>query len=252
MKKLTIWIVGASSGIGLELTKRWLSDGHYVIASSRNATTVTALQELLFRYPNKIILINIDITSNTDLVSSIEEAWNGFGQIDRWFYNAGVYEVMKIEEWTMEAFEQMNATNYLGAVRLMIPLSQKFLTQGYGEWVWNSSLSSYFGLPYGGAYSAPKAALLNLAESIQPELASKNITLRIINHGFVKTRLTSKNNFQMPQLMEPSYAAAQIADALENSQGFEIRFPKFLSGFLALLRHLPYRFSLALTRKALR
>lgn len=252
MKKLTIWIVGASSGIGLELTKRWLRDGHEVIASSRNATASEALKELQFYYPHHLILIDVDTSSSIPMDSVVEQAWSAFGGIDRWFYNAGAYEVMKIEDWSIEAFEHMSATNYLGAVRLMIPLSEKFLSQGYGEWVWNSSLSSYFGLPYGGAYSAPKAALVNLAESIAPELQSHGVYLRIINHGFVKTRLTSKNSFEMPQLMEPEYAAAQIADVLENSKGFEIRFPKALSWFLALLRHLPYALSLALTRKALR
>ncbi len=251
MKTLKIWIVGASSGIGFELLKRWLSEGHYLIASSRNIHTspeVTALQKT---YPDRLVLIPIDITEPNEIAEAVHHAWHAYGSIDRWFYNAGEYEMLRIEEWNSDAFEQMNATNYLGAVRLMIPLSKKFLAQGHGEWVWNSSLSSYFGLPYGGAYSAPKAALINLAESIAPELESHGIQIRVINHGFVKTRLTRKNNFPMPQLMEPSYAAFKIADALEHSNSFEIRFPKALAWFLALLRHLPYRISLSLTRKAL-
>ena len=252
MKKLTIWIVGASSGIGLELTKRWLRDGHEVIASSRNATASEALKELQFYYPHHLILIDVDTSSSIPMDSVVEQAWSAFGGIDRWFYNAGAYEVMRFEAWDIKSFEQMNATNYMGAVRLMIPLSQRFATHGGGEWVWNASLSSYFGLPYGGAYSAPKAALLNLAESLQPELKTKGITLRIINHGFVKTRLTSKNSFDMPQLMEPQYAAQEIANALDSNPGFEIRFPKALSRFLSLLRLLPYSLSLKLTSKTLR
>ena len=250
--KLKIWIVGASSGIGLELTKRWLKDGHLLIASSRNAAASAPLSELQSLYPHSLILTDIDVSSNEGMESSVEQAWNACGGIDRWFYNAGAYEVMRCEQWSIDLFEQMNATNYLGAVRLMIPLSKKFLTQGTGEWVWNASLSSYFGLPYGGAYSAPKAALVNLAESIAPELGVKGITLRVINHGFVKTRLTHKNTFQMPQLMEPSFAAEQIANALQNDGDFEIRFPKALSWFLSLLRFLPYRLSLTLTSKALK
>lgn len=249
---MNIWIVGASSGIGFELTRLWLTAGHNVIASSRNATASDSLQGLQTIFPNQLILTDVDAALANRAQHFVDQAWSAFGTIDRWFYNAGAYEVMRIEEWDEDAFTQMNEINYLGAVRLMLPLSKYFTSQGHGEWVWNISLSSYFGLPYGGAYSAPKAALVNLAESIQPELKAKGISLRIINHGFVKTRLTRKNDFQMPQLMEPIEAAEKIADALESSKAFEIRFPKLLSSFLALLRMIPYSLSLFLTSKALR
>ncbi len=159
---------------------------------------------------------------------------------------------MRIGEWNWQSFVQMNKANYLGAVALMQPLQQRFAEQGHGRWVWNASLAAYFGLPYGGGYSAPKAALVNLAESLQPELAQQGIQLQIINHGFVRTRLTAKNEFDMPSLLEPEQAAAQIAKALDKSAGFEIRCPFKLRVILSLLKVLPYRWSLALTRKLLR
>lgn len=251
MKNLNIWIIGASSGIGIELLKLWLVQGHNVIASSRNAQTSPELVELKYIYSHRLELLDLDVSSSHDCSVIVQKAWNTFGNLDRWFYNAGAYDVLKLPDWDESKFEMMTQTNYMGAVRIMIPLSKKFVEQGYGEWIWNSSLSSYFGLPYGGAYSAPKAALVNLAESIEPELRSYGIRLRIINHGFVKTRLTRKNTFTMPQLMEPSDAAKHIADALDVSEGFEIRFPKFLTFMLALIRFIPYALSLRLTKKAL-
>lgn len=252
MNKRTIWIVGASSGIGLELVKKWLWSNHNVVASSRSASSSEALRALSIQFPHQLVMVDLDASDHAHIDQAVKKAWDAFGSIDRWFYNAGAYEVMKMEQWSEEAFVQMNEVNYLGAVRIMIPLSSKFIAQGHGEWIWNISLSSYFGLPYGGGYSAPKAALLNLAESIQPELKTKGISLRVINHGFVKTRLTRKNDFEMPQLMEPSDAAEQIVEALEREEGFEIRFPKALSRFLSFLRILPYTFALKLTSKALR
>lgn len=251
MKILNIWIIGASSGIGIELLKLWLVQGHNVIASSRNAQTSPELLELKSIYSNRLELLDLDVSASQDCSPVAQQAWDAFGYLDRWFYNAGAYDVLKLPDWDESKFEMMTQTNYMGAVRIMIPLSKKFVEQGYGEWIWNSSLSSYFGLPYGGAYSAPKAALVNLAESIEPELRSYGIRLRIINHGFVKTRLTRKNTFTMPQLMEPSDAAKHIADALDVSEGFEIRFPKFLTFMLALIRFIPYSLSLRLTKKAL-
>lgn len=175
-----------------------------------------------------------------------------FDGLDLWFYNVGVYQPMTCEEWDWSAFMQMNHSNYLGVVALMLPLQKLFKAQGHGRWVWNASLASYFGLPYGGGYSAPKAALVNLAQTLQPELAAQQINLQIINHGFVRTRLTEKNQFAMPGLLEPEQAAAQIAQALERSTAFEICFPFRLRIILSLLKFMPYAWSLALTAKMLR
>lgn len=250
--KRVIWLVGASAGIGLELAKIWLAQGHCIIASSRNATASQELLDLQTRYPQTLRLLSCDISQSKDMSPIVTQAWESFGHIDTWFYNAGAYEVMKRETWDMNAFETMAHTNYLGAVRLMIPLSKQCaLHQTQCTWIWNISLSSYFGLPYGGAYSAPKAALLNLAESLRPELKTQGITLRIINHGFVKTRLTAKNSFTMPGLMSPFEAATAIAKGLEKNDSFEVHFPFGLWGSLALLRVLPYRLSLWLTQKTL-
>ncbi len=246
-----IWMVGGSSGIGLELVKLWLINGERVIVSSRNATGTEMLKLLVDAYPERLKLIDLDISDTNTISETIQEVWSLYEGLDLWFYNAGAYETMKIHEWKFEHFKQMNMVNYLGVVNLMTELAPLFKRQYHGRWILNISLSSYLGLPYGGGYSAPKAALLNLAESIQPELIRDNIQLQVINHGFVKTRLTAKNDFDMPQLMEPETAARKIFEGLKKPYRFEIRFPFGLSLFLRILRLLPYKVSLALTAKAL-
>ena len=246
-----IWIVGGSSGIGLELVKIWLESGNFVIASAQNASDSKALLALKHIYESNLQIIDIDVTSMESVVKATEQALKRFKGIDLWFYNAAVYEVMSVKEWQIKHFEAMMQVNYLGVVRVMTELMPYFETKNSGRWVWNASLSSYFGLPLGGGYSATKAALVNLAESLQPELKVKGIDLHIINHGFVKTKLTAKNTFQMPELMEPEEAAKKIIGGIEKKDRFEIHFPFKLSTVLQLLRILPYSISLALTKKML-
>jgi len=150
-------------------------------------------------------------------------------------------------------FESMIDINYLGVLRVLKPLIVNLEKQKQkSNIVLNASLASCFGLPYGGAYSASKAALVNIAQSLQPELQRKNIYLQIINHGFVKTRLTAKNDFEMPQLMEVDYAAKKIFDELNKSYKFEISFPFMLSKFLRILSFLPYSWSFSITKKFLK
>lgn len=249
--KQRIWIVGGSSGIGLELVKKWLQEGTYVITSARKASTTKELLALKEIYEQQLQIVDMDVTSIESVKKAVPQAWKRFEGIDVWFYNAAVYEVMSTEEWKVEHFEGMMQVNYMGAVRVMTELLPYFEKEGEGRWIWNASLSSYFGLPLGGGYSAPKAALLNLAESLQPELSFKGIQLQVINHGFVKTRLTQKNSFEMPELMTPEEAAENIIKGTNNSNRFEIHFPFKLSTFLQTLRLMPYRISLALTKKML-
>ena len=247
-----IWIIGGSSGIGLELVKLCINNKYNVIVSSRNASKSKVLIKLKKESPQKLHTLDLDVTSKKDIKYKTKKAWNIFNGLDIWFYNAGLYDVMSIDSWDNEKFENMNEVNYLGATRLMTELLPYFKISQKGHWIWNASLSSYFGLPHAGGYSAPKAALLNLAESIQPELKLIKIKFQIINHGFVKTRLTNKNEFIMPQLMQPEFAAKKILKGIEKSSSFEIRFPYVLSFFLRVLRFLPYKISLALIKKSLK
>lgn len=248
--KLKIWIVGASSGIGLELVRLLLSDQHYVVASSRSASKSEELISLKQGYSSTLELVDIDINKD-DLSLEIKKAWEAFSGLDIWFYNVGSYDVMGIDEWDKDKFIGMNSTNYLGAIKIMCDIVPYFKKQKSGKWIWNLSLSTYFGLPRGGGYSAPKAGLLNLAQSIQPELEKENIKLQIINHGFVKTRLTAKNTFEMPQLMSAKYCANKIYEGMNKEKGFEISFPFGLKTFLRLLALLPYKLSFLLTKKSL-
>lgn len=246
------WIIGASSGIGLELVKLWLKeDNCLVIASSRNATQNTALLQLKHAYNDTLTLLDIDVTSTHSVDTAVTIAIETLPTIDLILYNAGIYEAMKVSQWNLQHFAAMNETNYMGAIRLLSALQPHFESLQPLRVVFNASISSYFGLPYAGGYSAPKAALMNFAQSIQPELYTKNIEIQIINHGFVQSRLTDKNDFSMPQLMSTHDAANTINRALQTPYRFEIRFPKMLTGVLSFLRFLPSSVAFYLTKKAL-
>jgi short-subunit dehydrogenase len=251
-KGVRVWLVGGSSGIGLALVKVWLKQGKRLVVSARTATQNNELQKLVQAFDGQLFLIDIDVTDSNALTKDVlDRVWRAYEGLDLWFYNAGAYQPMTLEDWNEMSFINLAQTNYLGAVRLMVRLLPYFRESGGGRWVWNVSLSADFGLPYGGAYSAPKAALLNLAQSIQPELGTQGINLQVINHGFVHTRLTAMNDFAMPGVMEASDAATKIAQAIDHSKGFEIRFPFGLGAMLCVLKLLPYRFSLAITKKML-
>ena len=105
------------------------------------------------------------------------------------------------------------------------------------------------GLPRGSAYTMTKAALINLAESLNFDLKKIGIRVSLINPGFIKTPLTDKNTFPMPFLKSPEYAAEKIYNGLIKSKKFEIIFPYSWFIIMKTLRILPYRIYFYIVKK---
>ena len=103
-----------------------------------------------------------------------------------------------------------------------------------------ASVAGYRGLPQAAAYGPTKAALINLAETLRLELRGSGVDLRLVNPGFVATRLTAQNRFTMPSLLTPEDAARRILAGLAGRR-FEIAFPLGFVTWMRLLRLLPYR-----------
>jgi NAD(P)-dependent dehydrogenase (short-subunit alcohol dehydrogenase family) len=247
-KQRTAWIIGASSGIGGALAMRLARDDWQVIVSSRSADKLRAIRDAA---PSNVRVRVVDINDRAAVRELAERLRSEEVDLDAVFINAGVYEPMAAEEFSYELFRDINQTNYLGAVAVLEAILPYLRQQGRGQVLITASVSGYRGLPYAAPYSATKAALINMAESLAPEVARWGVRLRVINPGFVKSPLTDKNEFSMPFLMEPEQAADCIARGLDKS-GFEIVFPRRMGWTMKLLRILPYAAYFRLTRKLLR
>lgn len=230
------WIVGASSGIGAALAHELAVRGWLVTVSARRHEL---LKTLAAAHPGMVKALPLDVTKE----GAAERAWRLVDTpetpVSRVIYMAGDYAPLPLAELALEPFSRTMAINYLGAVAVLQAVVPTLCRRGRGEIVLTASLAGYRGLPRSAPYNASKAALISLAESLQPELAAAGIGMRLISPGFVRTPLTDKNAFRMPLLMQPDAAARRIADGLERSR-FEIAFPRRLAWIMKLLRCLPY------------
>ena len=136
----------------------------------------------------------------------------------------------------------MGAVNGLSAV---IPV---FIDRKRGHVGVVASVAGYSGLPLAGAYGASKAALINMCESLRPELEAEGVGLSVINPGFVRTPLTAKNKFPMPFLIDADVAARQIYSGMIKGK-FEIALPRSFVIILKILRLLPYGIYFPLIKK---
>ena len=198
--------------------------------SARNAAR---LEQLAAELPRARALA-LDVTD----LHSVAAAARDIGPLDGVLYNAGAYEPMGAADWDTAATETMCDVNYLGAVRVLGEVLPGFLARGSGDITLVGSLAAYRGLPKAIGYGASKAALMSLAETLRYELKGSGVTLRLVNPGFIRTRLTEKNTFRMPQLMSPDQAATRILRAMK-SRRFRTDFPAPFSWALRVLHGLP-------------
>ena len=232
------WITGGGSGIGRALALELSGLGYRVVVSGRNREPLE--QVAAQAADGEILPMPADVTRRDELdrvVSDIEER---LGPIQLAVLNAGAYKPMGLEAFDADLFQQIIEVNYLGAINCLNALLPKMLDRRQGEILITASLSGYRGLPQAAPYGASKAALISMAESLHPELKKQGVKLRLINPGFVRSRLTDKNDFYMPFLISPEQAAREIVKRLPRNS-FEIAFPTPFAAILKFMRCLPYK-----------
>lgn len=233
-----IWLVGASEGIGAVTAMQLAAAGAQLAVSARSAEKLDALVAQLPGAGH--VAQALDVTSE----ESVRAAWNAlvllWGGIDIVIYNAGTYTPMSAKAFNLAATEQMVDVNFRGALRVLDCVIPGFVAKQGGQIVLVASVAAYRGLPRAIGYGASKAALLHLAENLAIDFSDTGIKVQVVCPGFVKTRLTEKNSFDMPFIMEADAAAKRIVDGLASSR-FEIHFPKRFSLILKTLQLLPHK-----------
>lgn len=231
-----VWITGASSGIGLALTKRYLDDGWRVLASARKQGE---LEPLIDKHQH-LTFIPFDITDDSQM-DSVRDTLSSYSvHLDCAVLNAGTCEYLDMTDtdpdWKM--MDRIMSVNFIGlvnSVEVCLPLLKKSLRP---HLIGVSSQAVQAAFPQAEAYGASKAAIRYFLSSLRMDLKQFNVDVTCLLPGFVDTPLTQKNTFSMPFLMSPDDAAKRMFSALE-SRPFEYAFPKRLTAMLWAGRHFP-------------
>lgn len=225
------WLVGASEGLGRAVAFALSRAGAEVIVSARSEAR---LAELVAELPGKASYIAVDVADRAAVEAAAAEA----GDLDGVVYLAGLYWPMKASEWDNEKVDLMGQVNFLGAGRVVGAVIKGMIAKGAGHIVLVGSLSGFRGLPGAIGYSSSKAGMMALAESIQADLHRSPINVQVINPGFIKTRLTDKNDFSMPFIMTAEEAAREVFEHM-NTTRFKKSFPLVFSWVFRLSQFMP-------------
>ena len=235
----TVWLVGASTGIGRATASALHAAGARVIVSARGRE---ALDAFVAEHPRSDAMA-LDATDRAAMRDAAARIVSVHGPIDLAMYCAGTYAAMRASSFDLDVALRHVQVNYEGALVMLeavLPQLQLQAKKGRGGHIsLVSSVAGFRGLPQSLAYGPTKAALINLAETLYLDLQPLGLGVSIITPGFVETPLTSQNQFRMPALIRPDEAAREILRGWRHGD-FEIHFPKRFTGWLKAMRHLPY------------
>ena len=237
MNDKVIWITGASTGIGKALAIKFSQNGWKVAISARREVL---LNEIVSENKN-IFAFPFDVTDKDKCNSTFNLIKNKFDNIDLCVFSTGTWDPKKEKEIDVEQIENVMKINFFGTLNCIKSVENYFKTRGYGQISIVSSIAGYRGLPNSTGYGPSKSALNNLAESLYFDFKRHGVRVSLISPGFIKTPMTDKNDFKMPFLKSPEFAAEKIYNGLVNSKSFEIDFPKQLTITLKLLKILPIK-----------
>ena len=231
----TIWVTGASSGLGRSLVLALVAQGHRVIASARNEAAL----ETLALQSESIFALPFDMTDAQNIQLITEDLCQQFGTLDQVILNAGGCEYLEFPNPDWQALRRVMEQNYFGTLnclQIALPLLRKNTATSHIVCIASQATAAPF--PRAEAYGASKAALQYLFSSLRIDLAPENIDVTVVNPGFVDTPLTRQNDFSMPFLMDVDVAARRIVKRIEDRPRV-YSFPFRLTLLLAVSKLLP-------------
>ena len=206
-EKKTWLITGAGRGMGVDIAKAALAAGHNVVATGRNPDAVAqAVGD-----SDHVLVVRLDVTSTQDAEAAVKAAVDRFGGIDVLVNNAASFYAGFFEELTPEQMDRQIATTLIGPMnvtRAVLPVMRR---QRSGHVVTISSSAGFAGFAYGTAYAASKFGVDGWMESLAPEIEPFGIHTTVVNPGFFRTELLTRESTKYAEPTIEDYAEGNAA-----------------------------------------
>jgi len=234
-EKKVIWITGASSGIGKALAIKFAENGWAVAASARRENLLNELKHI----NQNIHSFPLDVTKIDECKLVAKNIIKQFNNINICVFGTGIHDPKSEKKFNLDKIREIMEVNYFGTMNSINSIYDYFSEKKNGQISIISSVAGYRGLPAAGAYCASKSALTSFTESLYFEMKRINVRVSLISPGFIKTPMTDVNDFRMPMIKSPEFAAEEIYNGLINDKSFEIHFPKTFTFMMKIIQILP-------------
>lgn len=211
----TVWITGASSGIGEQLAYDLSKLGAKLILSSRRETALKQVKDNCQGYPNKITIVPLDLVQHDNIPIIAKRVINECGKIDILINNGGVSQRASALETDFKVDKRIMDINYFGSIALTKAILPSMVQHQIGHILTITSVSGKIGVPKRTAYCASKFALHGFMDALRGEVAKYDITVTTVCPGFTKTKIAEN------ALKGTGDANAQKDNDIENGMSVE-------------------------------
>lgn len=237
-KDKVVFLTGASSGIGEALAVALAEKGAILGLLARRENLLKSLAEKCESVGGKARTFACDVTDEQGVTAAAKSLINEFGRVDILICNAGIGGSAHAKDLTNDLVRKVIDVNLMGAVYAVTAVLPQMIERNSGHLVAISSLAGFRGLPRSASYSASKAAMTNFFESLRLDLLKTNISVTIIQPGFILTPLTSDRKNKLPFLMKLDDAIPYFIRAIEKKKRFSA-FPWQLASLVRFGRIFP-------------
>ena len=253
----TIWITGASSGIGEASAYLFAKEKANLILTATREDKLKEVQQKCISLGAQCKVLPYDLSDLENIDGLTDKAISAFGNIDIAFLNAGISQRSKTLDTSFTVDEKIMAVNFFAPVKITKRLLPKMIENGGGTIAVTSSISGKFGFPLRSAYASSKFAVYGFFETVHAEYYNDNIRVVMVCPGRIKTNISynaleadgtkhAKLDSGQQGGMSAEKAAIKIVSAINN------RKPEVLVGGKELIMVYIKRFFPALARKLVR
>ena len=214
---LSVWITGASSGIGEACAYRYAEEGARLVLTS---SSVNRLEPVAARCrelgATEVSILPYDLTCPDGIEALTDKAWDAMKGIDIVMLNAGISQRTNVEDTSMDMVRKIMEINYFAPVAIAKCLLPKMVGRGYGKIAVTTSIAGRFGFPLRCGYSSSKFALYGFFETLQAEYYEKGIRVTLVCPGRVQTNISryALDKGGKPHgVMDPGQAGGMTAEA---------------------------------------
>ena len=260
LKNKTVWITGASSGIGAALAYELAKAGAKIILSARTEADLKKVRDTCL-WPEKHVVVPLDLAKYQEVEHIADAIWHEHGPIDILINNAGMSQRYLVADANIDLDKKIMELNFFGTLALTRPILKKMLERNKGQIAVVSSMLGLYGIQTRSAYSASKHALKGYFESLRNELFNTELKITLIYPGYINTHITQNSlladgttfgsiDKAHVKGIPAAYCAQKIVQAIEKEKavvviaGIKERYGAFLARFFpALFRYLSPRFT---------
>ena len=190
LKNKTVWITGASSGIGEALAHQFAKEGAKLVLSARRESELQRVAKATGLSEKDVLVLPMDMLKFEHFPVKVQAVIDHFGQIDFVVQNAGISQRSYVKDTKFQVYRDLMELDFFSVVAFTQALLPHLIERKTGHFVIISSIAGKIGVPLRGGYGAAKHAIIGFFDSLRAEVWQDNIQVTTICPGYILTQIS--------------------------------------------------------------